>query len=202
MLEAVAAALHAVKISSVAGGETALLIGAGTIGLLALQAARQAGCSRVILADVHATRLQLAATLGAHDTLNASGENMVRGILQLTKGRGIHGVREAVGREETVAAAIGCVRKGGVVTLIGKYCATSLDTASKSRDTTDPSARVLRGCWRIPRSHAPGCQRKDQSRSTHLRDCTIARLHAREPNLVTVILDPRGPSSITIPGPR
>ena len=55
MLEAVSVALHAVKLSQIEGGETALVIGAGMIGLLALQAARVAGCSRVFVADVDAT---------------------------------------------------------------------------------------------------------------------------------------------------
>src|ERR1039457_6878512 len=69
MLEAVSVALHAVKLSQIEGGETALVIGAGMIGLLILQAARVAGCSRVFVADVDGTRLKMAANLGADETL-------------------------------------------------------------------------------------------------------------------------------------
>src|ERR1700727_1620177 len=58
MLEAVSVALHAVKVSNLAGGETALVIGAGMIGLLTLQAARVAGCSKVFVAELHTSRLQ------------------------------------------------------------------------------------------------------------------------------------------------
>jgi L-iditol 2-dehydrogenase len=72
MLEAVSVALHAVKLSDIQGGETALVIGAGMIGLLTLQAARAAGCSRVFIADVDTTRLKMAASLGADETLHAS----------------------------------------------------------------------------------------------------------------------------------
>ena len=68
MLEAVSVALHAVKLSQIRGGETALVIGAGMIGLLTLQAAWTAGCSRILVADVDATRLAMAATLGAEET--------------------------------------------------------------------------------------------------------------------------------------
>ena len=64
MLEAVSVALHAVRVSQAAGGETALVIGAGMIGLLTLQAARAAGCARVFIADVDATRLELARQVG------------------------------------------------------------------------------------------------------------------------------------------
>src|SRR5580698_2499651 len=65
MLEAVSVALHAVAVSNLKGGETALVIGAGMIGLLTLQAARVAGCSRIVVADVDATRLELALEAGA-----------------------------------------------------------------------------------------------------------------------------------------
>jgi len=52
MLEAVSVALHAVRVSEMKGGETALVIGAGMIGLLTLQAAKAAGASRVLVADI------------------------------------------------------------------------------------------------------------------------------------------------------
>src|ERR1700733_11977548 len=73
MLEAVSVALHAVEVSNLKGGETALVLGAGMIGLLTLQAARVAGCSRVFVADIDATRLKLAAELGADKTITPSG---------------------------------------------------------------------------------------------------------------------------------
>ena len=120
MLEAVSVALHAVRVSGAAGGETALVIGAGMIGLLTLQAARAAGCcARLSSSDLDATRLDLAATLGADDVLPFSGARLAAQSLELTGGRGVDVVLEAVGRNETVAAAIDCARKGGTVTLIG-----------------------------------------------------------------------------------
>jgi L-iditol 2-dehydrogenase len=119
MLEAVSVALHAVAVSDLHGGETALVIGAGMIGLLTLQAARAAGCSRIFTADVDATRLELARKLGATDALHLSGGDLVRRCQELTDGAGVDIVFEAVGRNETVATAIDAVRKGGTVTLIG-----------------------------------------------------------------------------------
>ena len=58
MLEAVSVALHAVRVSEMKGGETALVIGAGMIGLLTLQAAKAAGASKVLIADIDRTRLE------------------------------------------------------------------------------------------------------------------------------------------------
>ncbi len=69
MLEATSVALHAVRVSQVKGGETALVIGAGMIGLLTLQAARALGCARVFVADVDASRLDLAKEVGADEVL-------------------------------------------------------------------------------------------------------------------------------------
>ena len=73
MLEAVSVALHAVAVSKLEGSETALVIGAGMIGLLTLQAARAAGCSRVFIADIDATRLKSAKELGADETILRKG---------------------------------------------------------------------------------------------------------------------------------
>src|SRR3954470_4776225 len=119
MLEAVSVALHAVHITGDIKGQTAVVIGAGMIGLLTMQAARAAGAARVFIADIDATRLNLARSLGVDEALNLSGPDLTCEILNQTGGFGAYLVLEAVGRNETIATAIDCVRKGGTVTLIG-----------------------------------------------------------------------------------
>lgn len=119
MLEAVSVALHGVRVTQMNGGETALVIGAGMIGLLTAQAAREAGCSSVLIADIDAARLKMAADVGIPDTLQLSGNDLVAEVLRRTGGRGVDVVLEAVGRAETVVTSIECVRRGGTVTLIG-----------------------------------------------------------------------------------
>ena len=119
MLEAVSVALHAVHVTGDIKGQTALVIGAGMIGLLTLQAARAAGAARVFIADIDATRLNLARSLGVDEAFHLSGPDLTREILSQTQGFGADVVLEAVGRTETIATAIDCVRKGGTVTLIG-----------------------------------------------------------------------------------
>lgn len=119
MLEAVSVALHGVRVTGMKGGETVLVIGAGMIGLLTAQAARAAGCASVTIADIDEARLRMAAEVGIPDTLQLSGNDLVREILRRTNGRGVDVVLEAVGRAETVVASIECVRRGGTVTLIG-----------------------------------------------------------------------------------
>lgn len=198
MLEAVSVGLHAVAVSELRGGETALVIGAGMIGLLVLQAARAAGCSRVFVADIDASRLKSAAALGADETLLASGDELVKQILQLTDGRGVDVVLEAVGRNETVAAAVDCVRKGGTVTLVGNI----------TPQVTLPLQKVVSRQIRLQGScassgeypeamelMAAGKIRVDSliTAVAPLSDgpSWFDRLHAGEPNLMKIVLDPR-----------
>jgi L-iditol 2-dehydrogenase len=119
MLEAVSVALHAIHVTGAVEGKTALVIGAGMIGLLTMQAARAAGAARVLIADIDATRLNLARSLDVDEAFSLSGAELTKEILQQTSGFGADIVLEAVGRNETIATAIDCVRKGGTVTLIG-----------------------------------------------------------------------------------
>src|SRR5271154_1496331 len=120
MLEATAVALHAVKITPIDHGDTALVIGAGMIGLLILQSLRATGCDRVFVADIDDSRLKMAKDLGATEILN-SKSNLAAPVLKLTNNNGVDAVLEAVGRTETIADSIDSVRKGGTVTLVGNF---------------------------------------------------------------------------------
>ncbi|HEX4022790.1 MAG TPA: galactitol-1-phosphate 5-dehydrogenase [Acidobacteriaceae bacterium] len=124
MIEAVSVALHAVQLTELQAGQTVVVVGAGMIGLLILQALRASGCERVMVTDLDVGRLQMAERLGASQTLLAGdGEagkgNVVEEIRALTGGDGADVVLEAVGSAATVRAAIAMVRKGGAVTLVG-----------------------------------------------------------------------------------
>jgi L-iditol 2-dehydrogenase len=123
MLEAVSVALHAVKLSKVNAGDTALVLGSGMIGLLTMQALRAAGCSRVFIADVDGSRLKLAEGIGATETLRASGAELISEVMRLTNGTGVDIAVEAVGIDPTVRSAVECTRKGGTVSLVGNVTA-------------------------------------------------------------------------------
>jgi L-iditol 2-dehydrogenase len=198
MLEAVSVALHAVRVSQAAGGETALVIGAGMIGLLTMQAARAAGCAQVFISDVDSTRLGLAEEIGADKTLHCSGRELAGEIHKLTGGRGVDLVYEAVGRNETVSDAIDAVRKGGTVTLVGNI----------TPEVTLPLQKVVSRQIRLQGSCAsageyPQAIELIANGKIKVKPLITAvasleegprwfeRLHAREPNLMKVILTPR-----------
>ncbi|MBV9501832.1 MAG: galactitol-1-phosphate 5-dehydrogenase [Acidobacteriaceae bacterium] len=119
MVEPLAVAVHAVSLAQLAPKGTALLIGAGMIGLLVLQALREAGCSRVIVADIDDTRLGLAKSLGAAETINSKTADLLSEVQRITLGSGADVALEAVGSTPTIKAAIEGVKKGGTVVLIG-----------------------------------------------------------------------------------
>jgi L-iditol 2-dehydrogenase len=87
--------------------------------LLVIQAIRAAGCGRVIAVDVDGDKLALAKNLGATDIVRADKTNLSNDVMLMTQGYGADLVFEVVGMEETVTAALACVRKGGQVTLVG-----------------------------------------------------------------------------------
>jgi L-iditol 2-dehydrogenase len=197
MLEATSVALHAVRVSQVKGEETALVIGAGMIGLLTLQAARALGCGRVMITDVDASRLSLAKEVGAEEILHASGAELVAEVLKRTEGRGVDLAYEAVGRSETVNAAIDCTLKGGTVTLIGNI----------QPEVTLPLQKVVTRQLRLQGSCASAGEYPQAIEL--IADGAIkvtplitaiapleegprwfSRLHAHEPNLMKVILTP------------
>ena len=119
MLEPVTVALHAVRRTDIRLGDTAVIIGAGPIGLLVLQAARAAGAGHTILVEPAPARRHLGGTLGA-DTLIDPVDEDAREAIRATLGRqGADVVFECAGIPRTIQDAVDLVRRGGVVSLVG-----------------------------------------------------------------------------------
>jgi len=197
MLEAVSVALHAVRVSQAAGGETVLVVGAGMIGLLTIQAARAAGCGPIVATDLDATRLRLAKQMGADEVLQCSGAELTAEVLQLTGSHGADLTYEAVGRNETVAAAIECTRKGGTVTLIGNI---QPEVTLPLQKVVSRQLRLQGSCasaGEFPQAIAMMAAGKIKagpliSAVARLEEAPqwFGRLHAGEPNLMKVVLTP------------
>jgi L-iditol 2-dehydrogenase len=128
MIEAVSVAVHAVSLTPIELDDTVVVVGAGMIGLLTLQAVRLAGAGKIIVLDIDDTRLELARSLGATDTFNTRHADAVPQILdqirELSMGRGADAALECVGSTIPVKLALDSVRKGGNVTLVGNIAPT------------------------------------------------------------------------------
>jgi L-iditol 2-dehydrogenase len=198
MLEAVSVALHGVAVAELKGGETALVIGAGMIGLLLLQAAKAAGCSKVYVSDLDETRLKLAKSLGADEVFKLSGEALSSKIVELTGGTGVDVVLEAVGATETIATGIDAVRKGGTVTLVGnitpqvtihlqKVVSRQIRLQGSCASAGEyPEAIELIANGKIKVAPLITAVAKLEEGASWFE-----RLHSREPNLMKIVLDPR-----------
>jgi len=149
------------------------------------------------VADVDATRLKLARQLGADETLHCSGAELAREVVRLTGGRGVDVSLEAVGRNETVSAAVDATRKGGTVALVGNI----------TPEVTLPLQKVVSRQLRLQGSCAsageyPQAIELIANGKIQVKPLITAvapledgprwfeRLHAGEPNLMKVVLTP------------
>ena len=198
LLEAVAVALHAVSLATIPPDSTALVVGAGTIGLLLQQALRVAGCSRVFVADPDSTRLALSQRLGATNTIS---ENVVERIRQLTNGSGVDLAVEAVGKTESIGTAIDSARKGGTVVLVGNIVP---EIKLPLQKVVSRQLRLQGSCasaGEYPRAIELMSRGEIQVKPLITAVAPLAegpqwfeRLYAREPNLMKVVLTPGNPS--------
>ena len=117
--EPISVALHAVNRVPIKPGDTGVVVGAGLIGLLVVQALKRAGCERVIAADLVQSRLDLARELGATDTFLSSETDVAVEVHNLTGGKGADVAMEVVGLGATLGIAIDSVRNGGSVGCVG-----------------------------------------------------------------------------------
>lgn len=100
-------------------GGTAVVVGAGLIGLLVVQALKARGWERVIAVDLDEKRLELAKQLGAAEAFNARQEGLAKHLREICGGDGADASFEVVGAAAPLDLAIRCVRKGGQVILVG-----------------------------------------------------------------------------------
>ncbi len=125
LVEPVAVALHALSLTPIQVNDSAVVVGAGMIGLFVIQALKLAGCGIIIAIDLDDDRLALAQKLGATHIINAGGSgDVAKQVQALTNGRGADVSFEVVGAGPTVKTAIDCVRKGATVTLVGNLAPT------------------------------------------------------------------------------
>jgi (R,R)-butanediol dehydrogenase/meso-butanediol dehydrogenase/diacetyl reductase len=110
--------LHAARISRVRPGDTAVVIGAGPIGLLVLQAVRLAGASTVFVLERSEGRRAMAKRLGATAVFEGRDDEIVRALNAATDA-GPEVVFECAGAPGTLQRAVELVRPGGQVVLAG-----------------------------------------------------------------------------------
>ena len=113
--------------ANVRPGSTAVVVGDGAVGLLAVLSARQMGAERIIAMSRHESRQKLAEEFGATEIVSERGEAGIARIKDLTKGIGADSVLECVGTNESMQQAIQVTRPGGFVSYVGVPHGVELD---------------------------------------------------------------------------
>jgi L-gulonate 5-dehydrogenase len=109
---------HVVARSGITSDETALVIGAGTIGLTVSDILKTRGV-RVIAADISEFRLEKARAVGADITVNSAERDLMKEVMKHTDGEGAGFVFEATGVPKVMESTIDLVSAGGVVMIVG-----------------------------------------------------------------------------------
>lgn len=134
LIEPLAVGFHAAMQGGARAGQTAVVMGAGCIGLVTMMALKAMGVSRVYVVDIMEKRLEKALELGADGVIHAGQLDAVEEVRKLTNGNGSDLVVETAGTQVTTVQAIHMAKKGAVIVLVGY---------SKSGEMTLPMSLVL-----------------------------------------------------------
>lgn len=134
LIEPLAVGFHSAIQGEAKCGQTAVVMGAGCIGLVTMMALKAMGVENVYVVDVMQKRLDKDLELGATGVINGKEKNAVDAIMEITNGVGCDLVIETAGTEITTVQAINMAKKGSNIVLVGY---------SKSGEMTLPMSLVL-----------------------------------------------------------
>lgn len=199
LVEPVSVTLHASNLTPLQPGDSAVVFGAGLIGLAMLQVLKQQPLRLIAAVDVVDDRLALARELGAQHVMNSSRADVAAAVRELTEGRGADAAFECVGVEATVRAAVLSVRKGGCVTLVGNL---AQDVSLPLQSVVTRQIRLQGSC--ASAGEYPECLELIASGKVNVDRFISAvapleegaswfeRLYRKEPGLLKVLLKPNG----------
>jgi len=119
MIEPLSVGMMAVKMGRVTAQDVVVILGAGPIGQMSLQAAKTYGALEAYVTDIVEYRLSYAEKYGATAIVDAVKENVVDRMMELTNNEGVDVVIEASGAIPAILQAIEIVKPGGRIVLVG-----------------------------------------------------------------------------------
>jgi (R,R)-butanediol dehydrogenase / meso-butanediol dehydrogenase / diacetyl reductase len=118
LIEPLAVAVHAVRVSDLAVGDETVILGAGPIGMMTAQLARLAGARKVWMSERSPRRIQIARDLG-FEVLDSSQVDVVQELLAATSNTGFPVVFETAGVQATINDTCRLARPGGQILQVG-----------------------------------------------------------------------------------
>ena len=135
----------AMNTASIRDGDTVVVLGCGSVGLMAIQGARLSGAARVVAVDLLPAKLDIARKVGATDVVVAGEDDVLAAVKDLTGGRGADVALECAGAQVTVNQAIRMVGKGGEVVFVGAGTKETRIDVPQFTGLVGP-AKTLKGC--------------------------------------------------------
>jgi len=109
------------KVGEIAPGDEVVIIGAGGVGMMAIQIARAAFGIDPIVVDIDEAKLEAARRLGVARTYNSGDPQMAKAIRKACGAGGALAALDFVGNEASVNFGLACLRKGGALVVVGLY---------------------------------------------------------------------------------
>jgi L-iditol 2-dehydrogenase len=189
--------MHAARITPIDVNDLVVVIGAGQIGLFAMQGAKIRGAATVVVMDVREERLAFAKQLGADAVINSGQGDPAEALRQTTGRPEADVVLEAVGLEKTVQLGMHLVKLGGNLTLIGNVTPLVQVNLQQiiSKEVTIRGSAAIAGEY-------PAClnyiaQGRMQAKPMISRRMPLSQgqaafdaLHHQEPGLIKIVLQP------------
>jgi len=117
--EPVACVLHGIERVRLTPGDTVVVCGAGSIGLLFVQLLRRTGAGRIVVSDPDPAKLRIARQLGADIVVDPTETDLKETVMQNTKGLGVEVAIDASGTPEAISSLFGLVQATGRILLFG-----------------------------------------------------------------------------------
>ncbi|HUV03732.1 MAG TPA: zinc-dependent alcohol dehydrogenase family protein [Armatimonadota bacterium] len=151
MAEPLACCIHGIDRANITPGDSVVVLGAGSIGLLLVQLARIAGASHIIVSEPDERKRHMAARFGSDAQVDPSKQDVTAEVAELTK-VGADVVIESAGRLETAQLALKLARRGGTVLQFGVVSPDQL--AEVSPYDVYYNELTVRGSFVNPYTHA------------------------------------------------
>lgn len=119
LIEPLSVGMHAASRSGAKLSMSAVVLGAGCIGLMTIASLHAMGVSPIIVSDLFDLRLHNASGMGADTIINAKTSNVYDELMKLTDGKGADLVFETAGSNITAAMTIDLVTPGGKIVMVG-----------------------------------------------------------------------------------
>jgi len=145
-IEPLAVVMHAVMGIDINLGDSVVVLGAGTIGMLVLQAIKAAGAGKVIVVDIDDRKLELAKKLGATHTINSLSEDLEKKVKEYTDEKGADISLECAGSVVTQEQALLLTRKHGKVGYLG-IAYKDVTLKEKAFESIFRKELTLKGSW-------------------------------------------------------